>query len=497
MLKLQISNIKVIIFSIKEKRAMNSQEDRENMVYHFPPLSLLKERRCNSIGEQEVKENAIRIQQTLLSFGIRVQISNISVGARFTRYEIIPEMGVRIREIVKRENEIRIATAATDIHIEAPILGKSAIGIDIANKEVPIVTIREVIESREFKESSSDMAIAVGRNIVGEVIVDDIIRMQHLLIAGATGSGKTVCLSSLIMGILYKTDPDSVKMLMIDTKGVSLSIYNGIPHLIIPVVTNASKSLAALEWVRAEVEDRYKKFADIGMRDLEGYNKSDRVTRKIPRILVIIDDLSDIMASNKSEVEQLIVRIAQISRGAGVHFVIATQRPSTDVVTGLIKANIPSRMACSVFSAIDSRVILDERGAEQLLGNGDMLFKPQGCMKPIRVQGTYISDEEIEHVVEFWKNQCVSTGTIYDTEKRDENDVGYDPYFVKAGRLVIGRDKASIGMIQRIFKIGFNRAARIMDQLYEAGVVGEEEGTKLRAVLLSMDDFEELVEDMI
>ena len=331
---------------------------QENIPYHFPPVNLLKNERGNNIDVRELKENAIRIQQTFLRFGIRVQMTDISVGARFTRYEIVPAMGVRIREILKRENEIRIATAATDIHIEAPIPGKSAIGIDIANKEAPIVTIREIIESREFKESTSDMAFAVGRNIIGEAIVGDIVNMPHLLVAGTTGSGKTVCLSSMVMSILYKAHPNSVKMIMIDTKGVSLSIFNGIPHLLIPVVTDASKSLAALKWVLAEIENRYRTFADIGMRDLKGYNSSDKVSCKIPQILIMIDDLSDLMALHRNEAEQLIVRIA-----------------------------------FSVFSTIDSRVILDEKGAEELLGNGDMLFKPQGCMKPIRIQGAYISDE--------------------------------------------------------------------------------------------------------
>ncbi len=476
---------------------MNQQENLKQP-YYFPPLALLKKERCNNMDARELKENAIRIQQTFLQFGIRVQITDISVGARFTRYEIVPVMGIRIREILKRENEIRIATAATDIHIEAPIPGKSAIGIDIANKEAPIVTIREIIESREFKESASDMAFAVGRNISGKAIVGDIANMPHLLVAGTTGSGKTVCLSSMVMSILYKAHPNSVKMIMIDTKGVSLSIFNGVPHLLIPVVTDTSKSLAALKWVLAEIENRYRTFADIGVRDLKGYNKSDKALYKIPQILIAIDDLSDLMALHKSEAEQLIVRIAQISRGAGIHLVIATQRPSTDVLTGLIKANIPSRIAFSVFSTIDSRVILDEKGAEELLGNGDMLFKPQGCIKPIRAQGAYISDEEIEGVVNFLKNQFPLIEIIdHFVDKKKECDIDRDSYFIEAGRFVIERDKASIGMIQRLFKIGFNRAARIMDQLCEAGVVGEEEGTKPRSILMSMEDFEKLLEDMI
>lgn len=474
---------------------MNSQKNSEDTVYCFPPLSLLKERRCINTDEQKVKENAIRIQQTLLSFGIRVQILDISIGTRFTRYEIVPEMGVRIREIVKREDEIKLATAATDIHIEAPIPGKAAIGIDIANKEAPIITIREVIESREFREYPSDLTFAVGRNVIGKVIVDDIAKMPHLLIAGATGSGKTVCLSSIIMSILYKANPNNVKLVMIDTKGVSLSIYNGIPHLLFPVVTEAAKSLVALSWVISEVDERYRKFADFNVRDLRGYNMSDKIPYRMPQILILIDDLSDLMALYKDKAEQLIVRIAQISRGAGIHLIIATQRPSTDVITGLIKANIPSRIAFNVFSAIDSRVILDERGADQLLGNGDMLFKPQGCMKPIRIQGAYITDEEIENVVGFLKTQSTSTEVRFDFKKKCDAD--YDPYFVEAGRFVIERNKASIGMIQRLFKIGFNRAARIMDQLFEAGVVEEEDGTKPRAILMSMEDFQKYVENNV
>lgn len=477
---------------------MSPQEKRKGIVYYYPALDLLKEEKRNNIDKQDIKRNAIRIHQILLSFGIRVQISDIRVGSRFIRYEIVPETGIRIREIVKRENEIRIATAATDIHIEAPIPGKSAIGIDIARKDDPFVTIREVIESREFKESASNMPFAVGRNIIGEVIVDDMENMPHLLVAGATGSGKTVCLSSMIMSVLYKASPDSVKMIMIDTKGVSLTIYNGIPHLLIPVVTDASKSLAVLRWVILEIEDRYKKFAAFGVKDLKGYNKLDNSPYRMPQVLVIIDDLSDLMALYKSEAEQLIVRIAQMSRSVGIHLVIATQRPSTDVVTGLIKANIPSRIAFSVFSAIDSRVILDEKGAERLLGNGDMLFKPQGCIRPIRIQGTYTSDDEILNVVGFLKSQLISMRTHDgNVEKENESNIVYDPYVIDAGRFIINKDKASIGMIQRVCKIGFNRAAKIMDQLCEMGVVGKEEGTKPRKVLMSEEEFEKLIEEII
>lgn len=387
---------------------MDAKDGNKGKSYSFPPISLLNIGERNNINEEEIKTTAIRIQQTLLYFGVQVQISDISVSARFTRYEITPCVGVKIKDITRHENEIRMATAATDMHIIAPIPGKPAIGIDIANRQSSIVTIREIIESWDFKLCSSNLTFAVGMDITGKIIVGDIAKMPHLLIGGTTGSGKTVCLNSIIMSILYKAHPNDVRLIMIDTKGISLTAYNGIPHLLIPVVTESRKSLLALNWCISEMQERYKRFANCGVQDMRGYNNSVNSERRMPQILIIIDDLSDLMAIYKSEAEQLIVRLAQLSRGAGMHLVIATQRPSTDVVTGLIKANIPSRISFSVFSAIDSRVILDEKGAEELLGNGDMLFKPQGCKNPIHIQGVYISDEEILNVVDFMRNQMIS-----------------------------------------------------------------------------------------
>lgn len=481
---------------MQEEKIMNDQGT--NKVYRFPTISLLEKRKFNNVNIEEIRANAIKIQQTLFSFGIRARISDINMGTRFTRYEIVPELGVRIKEITRRENEIKMAVNTTAIHIEAPIPGKAAIGIDIANKESPVVMLREIIESKEFKEFPAYLACAVGKDILGKTVVADIAKMSHLLVAGATGSGKTIFISSLIMSILYKAHPDDVKLIMVDTKGASLNIFNGIPHLLIPVVTDASKSLALLEWVRAEVKDRYWKFSDFGVRDIEGYNKSDRVLCKMPRILVIIDDLSDLMALHRGEAEQLIVRIAQISRAAGIHLVVATQRPSTDVFTGLIKANMPSRVAFHVVSAMDSRIILDEKGAEHLMGNGDMLFKPQGCMRPIRIQGANVSDDEILNVVDFLKNQLISMETYKaNIEQKNESYIEYDQYTIEAGKFIIEKDKASIGMIQRIFKIGFNRAARIMDELCQLGVVGEEGGTKPRKILMSVEEFEKLIEDKL
>lgn len=482
---------------------MDKQEEMKNMKYYAPSISLLKKNACGEINEELLKTTAMMIQHTLSSFGIGVQITAINVGTRFTRFEIVPEMGTRVRDIVRRENEIKITTCATDIHIEAPIPGKAAIGIDIANRESSIITLREIIESKEFMEFSSNLTCAIGKDIIGNIVIADMTNMPHLLIGGTTGSGKTVFINSVIMSILYKANPNYVKMIMIDTKGISLNIYNGIPHLLTPVVTNPRKSLDVLRRVISEIGDRYKKFSDYKVRDIQEFNNLPIIHCTIPQILIIIDDLSDLMALYKSEAEQLIVRIAQISRAAGIHLVIATQRPSTDVITGLLKASVPSRIAFSVFSAIDSRVILDEKGAEKLLGNGDMLFKPQGYMKPIRIQGTYVSDEEISAVVDYLRNQTIGNKFNSDVENKFEgkieetnSNVLYDIYFEDAGRLVIQHDKASIGILQRVFKIGFNRAARIMDELYEAGVVGEELGIKPRKVLMSEEEFESLCLDI-
>ncbi len=490
--------------------------------YHFPPYNRLAKGKVNKNGNagRELKETAVRLQQTLATFGVKVTITDISQGPSVTRYELQPEQGVKVSKIVGLADDIKLNLAATDIRIEAPIPGKAAVGIEVPNKENSAVALRDLLESKEFREFPSNLAFAVGKDIAGKIIVTDIARMPHMLIAGATGSGKSVCINTIIMGILYKAHPDDVKLIMIDPKVVELSIYNGIPHLLIPVVTDPKKAAAALHWGVAEMTERYKKFADLNVRDLKGYNKKAESMRaagdaeapeKMPQILIIVDELADLMMVAPGEVEESICRLAQLARACGIHLIIATQRPSVDVITGLIKANMPSRIAFAVSSGVDSRTILDMVGAEKLLGKGDMLFYPQGYPKPARVQGAFVSDKEVSDVVDFLKNQEI--GNIYseDIEEKIKNigssvtsggsgaETGseYDQYFAEAGRFIIDKDKASIGMLQRMFKIGFNRAARIMDQLCEAGVVGEEEGTKPRKVLMSMDEFERLVEEII
>ncbi len=501
-----------ILYGLLVMREIKRMDAQKKITYQFPPLNLLKKGGPPKYNIELLKKTTLMIQQTLLNFGARTTVVDINVGTRFTRYELQPEQGVRIKDITCRENEIRIAIAAKSIHIEAPIQGKAAIGIDIPNESNNVVTIHEILESDVFQRFPSNLAFAVGRDITGNVVVDDIAKMQHLLIAGTTGSGKTVCIDSIIMSILYKANPTDVKLILIDTKMVSMSVYNGIPHLMIPVVTDAKKVCTALNWAVAEMGDRYKKFADIGARDLEGYNKEAEMGRKtsdgdslkkLPQILVIIDDLYDMVMANTKEVQECITRLTQSARPIGIHLVISTQRPSVDVISGLIKTNIPSRIAFSTMSAIDSRVILNESGAEKLLGNGDMLFKPRGYIKPVRIQGAYVSESEISDVVDFMRNQMLKYNQnnraienqikVIQSEPNKKFSYGEcDPYFIEVGKFVIEKDKASIGMIQRIFKIGFNRAALIVAQLEELGVVGAEDGTKPRRILMTMEEFENL-----
>ena len=491
--------------------------------YRIPPLSLLqKGKAATGDSSRELKETAMRLQQTLNTFGVKVTITDISQGPSVTRYELQPEQGVKVSKIVGLADDIKLNLAATDIRIEAPIPGKAAIGIEVPNKENMTVALRDLLESKEFQEFNSNIAFAVGKDIAGKTVVADIAKMPHMLIAGATGSGKSVCINTLIMSILYKAHPDDVKLIMVDPKVVELSVYNGIPHLLIPVVTDPKKASAALHWGVSEMEDRYRKFADYNVRDLKGYNKKietmpvpegEEAPKKMPQIVIIVDELADLMMVCPGEVEESICRLAQLARAAGIHLIIATQRPSVDVITGLIKANMPSRVAFSVSSGVDSRTILDMNGAEKLLGKGDMLFYPQGYSKPARVQGAFVSDKEVSDVVDYLKNQTL--GNVYnsyaeDIEEKIKN-IGSsggssgsgsgggndrDEYFEEAARFIIDKDKASIGMLQRVLKIGFNRAARIMDQLCEYGVVGEEEGTKPRKVLMSMEQFEQLLEEI-
>lgn len=485
--------------------------------YMFPPLSRLqKGQAATGDSTRELKETALRLQQTLSTFGVKVTITDISQGPSVTRYELQPEQGVKVSKIVNLSDDIKLNLAATDIRIEAPIPGKAAIGIEVPNKENMMVALRDLLESKEFKDFPSNIAFAVGKDIGGKTVVSDIAKMPHMLIAGSTGSGKSVCINTLIMSVLYKAHPEDVKLIMVDPKVVELSVYNGIPHLLIPVVTDPKKAAAALHWGVAEMEDRYRKFADFNVRDLKGYNKKvegiresgdETAPAKMPQIIIIVDELADLMMVSPGEVEESICRLAQLARAAGIHLIIATQRPSVDVITGLIKANMPSRVAFAVSSGVDSRTILDMNGAEKLLGKGDMLFYPQGYSKPVRIQGAFVSDKEVSDVVDFLKNQTLGNTYAEDIEEKIQNigasggtgtggDAERDEYFVEAARFIIDKDKASIGMLQRVLKIGFNRAARIMDQLCECGVVGEEEGTKPRKVLMSMEQFEQLLEEM-
>lgn len=485
--------------------------------YMFPPLSRLqKGAAVTGDSTRELKETALRLQKTLSTFGVKVTITDISQGPSVTRYELQPEQGVKVSKIVGLADDIKLNLAATDIRIEAPIPGKAAIGIEVPNKENMPVALRDLLESREFRDFPSNIAFAVGKDIAGKTVVADIARMPHMLIAGATGSGKSVCINTLIMSILYKAHPDDVKLIMVDPKVVELSVYNGIPHLLIPVVTDPKKASAALHWGVSEMDERYRKFADFNVRDLKGYNQKVESIResgdetapgKMPQIVIIVDELADLMMVCPGEVEESICRLAQLARAAGIHLIIATQRPSVDVITGLIKANMPSRVAFSVSSGVDSRTILDMNGAEKLLGKGDMLFYPQGYSKPARIQGAFVSDKEVSDVVDFLKNQTLGNTYAEEIEEKIKS-IGSssgssagggserDEYFEEAGRFIIDKDKASIGMLQRVLKVGFNRAARIMDQLCEHGVVGEEEGTKPRKVLMSMEQFEQLLEEI-
>ena len=483
--------------------------------YVFPPVSLLEKgtKNKNADSARQLKETALKLQETLKTFGVNVTVTDISQGPAVTRFELQPEAGVRVNKIVGLADDIKMNLAAKDIRIEAPIPGKAAVGIEVPNKENQAVAFRDLIESKEYKDFSSKLAFAVGKDIAGKTVVTDIAKMPHLLIAGATGSGKSVCINTIIMSLIYKAKPEEVQMIMIDPKIVELSVYNGIPHLMIPVVTDPKKAAAALNWAVAEMTNRYKKFADSGVRDLKGYNKiaegcTDGSMSVMPQIVVIVDELADLMMVSANEVEDAICRLTQLARAAGIHLIIATQRPSVDVITGLIKANMPSRVAFAVSSGVDSRTILDINGAEKLLGKGDMLFYPQGYTKPARVQGAFISDKEVQAVTDFLRNQGIETGfgeeiemQINSMQSQSGGSGGAsgdpfsdrDEYFAAAGEIIIEKEKASIGMLQRVFKIGFNRAARIMDQLCEAGVVGDEEGTKPRKVLMTKEQFEELL----
>lgn len=499
------------------RQEIQKKEEKPRKPYVAPPLELLKKGPGAASGqsEKEFKETAIKLQQTLRNFGVGVTVTNISCGPTVTRYELHPEQGVKVSKIQSLADDIKLNLAATDIRIEAPIPGKAAVGIEVPNKVNSIVYLRELLESPEIRQHPSSLAFAVGKDIGGQPVVADLAKMPHLLIAGQTGSGKSVGINTMIMSLIYRSSPEDVKLIMIDPKVVELSVYNGIPHLLIPVVTDPKKAAGALNWAVAEMMDRYQKFAQSNVRDLKGYNArvkslmeagdvpADQIPAKLPQLVIIIDELADLMMVASSEVEDSICRLAQLARAAGIHLVIATQRPSVNVITGVIKANVPSRIAFSVASGVDSRTILDMNGAEKLLGNGDMLFYPSGYPKPLRVQGAFVSDQEVSQVTDYIKEQNEDTGYDRSVEQKMNQGGGAggasggsdrDTLFFDAGRFIIEKDKASIGMLQRMFKIGFNRAARIMDQLAEAGVVGEEEGTKPRKILMSMEEFDAFTE---
>lgn len=507
-----------ILEEVKMGQPGTAPVQKPKHIHQFPPIDLLNAPGSGQMGDSDeaLQETAERLQMTLDSFKVKAVVTNASCGPQVTRFEVQPEPGVKVSKITGLADDIKLNLAAADIRIEAPIPGKAAVGIEVPNKAVAMVTLRELLDTEVFKKAASKVTFAVGKDISGQTVVTDIAKMPHLLIAGSTGSGKSVCINTLIMSILYKADPEDVKLIMVDPKVVELSIYNGIPHLLIPVVTDPNKALGALNWAVAEMEDRYAKFKDLAVRDLKGYNEKikdvaglgDERFQKLPQIVIILDELADLMMVTKGEVETPIVRLSQKARAAGIHLIIATQRPSVDVITGLIKANVPSRIAFLVSSQIDSRTILDTPGAEHLIGKGDMLFAPAGFLKPVRVQGAFVSDEEVNRVVGFLTRQY--EGNVYDEtlaekinsttaetkgeEPSKAEEDGKDEYFKEAARLIVRKKKASIGLLQRAFKIGYNRAARMMDQLCEAGIVGEEQGTKPRELLVDEVSVEELLE---
>ena len=505
-----------MVASARMAEDADGKEGSGNVVrpYQFPDIDFLNKPASPSFGQDDnASQNQAKLQKTLQSFGVNVKVNGFQRGPSVTRYEILPAPGVKVSKIVSLQDDLKLTLAAPDIRIEAPIPGKSAIGIEVPNKNRVTVTLRELIDTDAFRNQKSKIAFAAGKDINGNVVIADIQKMPHLLIAGATGSGKSVCINSIIMSILYHARPDEVKMIMVDPKVVELSMYNGIPHLLTPVVTDPKKAAGALNWAVAEMTRRYKLFASENVKEIKSYNhKAQKSNHEngvlmeiLPMIVIVVDELADLMMTTAHEVEDSIVHIAQLGRAAGIHLVIATQRPSVNVITGLIKANMPSRIAFAVSSGTDSRTILDMNGAEKLLGNGDMLYYPQGLTKPRRVQGAFVSDEEVGRVVNFLKDsnekpdynesisqqehQSSSFGSSQEEEQQDDRD----ELFEAAGRFLITSQKGSIGSLQRKFRIGFNRAARIVDQLEEAGVLGPEEGTKPRQVLMTIEEFESYI----
>ena len=478
---------------IKEKEVQNKR-----IIYKTPPLSFLASPivKSDSSNRKEILNNARIIEETMKNFGIDATVSHINVGPTITCYELSPAPGIKLSRIVSLSDNISLSLASSDIRIEAPIPGKAAVGIEVPNKSKDTVYFKDLITSKEFGDSDSDIPLVLGKDITGKVIVSSIDKMPHLLIAGATGSGKSVCINTIIMSLLYKSSPDDVKLLLIDPKVVELSVYNGIPHLLIPVVTDPKKAAFALNWAVGEMERRYKLFAQNNVRDIKSFNEKHAFDDgKLPKIVIVIDELADLMMIAAQEIEDYIARLAQMARAAGMYLIVATQRPSVDVITGTIKANIPSRISFAVSSQVDSRTILDMAGAEKLLGQGDMLFYPSSYSKPVRLQGAFISNNEVEKVVGFLQDQNV---THYDEDiidvvqnaKQADFD-NSDELLPEAVRIVVNEGVASISLLQRKLKVGYSRAARMIDEMELRGIVGGFEGSKPRKVLITEEDLED------
>ena len=480
----------------------------EDEHYEYPPVNLLTkgDKKTTKAGAKALTDTATKLQKTLYSFGVSAKVENVSVGPAITRYELRPAEGVRVSKIANLADDIALNLAAETIRIEAPIPGKQAVGIEVPNKEKEMVHLREVIESPEFENNKSKLSVALGKDVAGQNIIADIAKMPHVLIAGSTGSGKSVCINTIITSFIYNAKPSEVKLVMVDPKVVELSVYNGIPHLLIPVVTDPKKAAGALAWAVQEMDNRYKLFAEKGVRDLKGYNKAlekEELDGKLPQIVIIVDELADLMMVAAKDVEDSICRLAQKARAAGMHLVIATQRPSVDVITGLIKANVPSRIAFAVSSQVDSRTILDQVGADKLLGKGDMLYFPSGASKPTRVQGCFVDDNEVEKIVDFVKAngtatysedilESIENNNKSDKDLAEDKDDDSDEFLPEAIETVIEIGTASASLIQRKFKVGYARAARIIDQMEERGIISGYQGSKPREVLMSKERWAEL-----
>jgi S-DNA-T family DNA segregation ATPase FtsK/SpoIIIE len=481
------------------------EDDLPEIDWKLPSIGLLdtvtarRERMAD-----EIKRNVKIIETTLSTFGVACKVIGVNPGPAVTQYEIQPGPGVQVKRITALSNDLSLALAAAPLRIEAPIPGKSAVGIEVPNKSASLVTIREVLETAAFREGTHALALGLGNDVSGASIVSDLTRMPHLLIAGATGQGKSVCINALITSLLFQVTPDHLRLILIDPKRVELTGFNGLPHLALPVLVESHQAAAALRWAVAEMDRRYKMFSAEGVRNIAAYNDkaTQKLARHLPYIVIVIDELADLMMVAAGEIEELICRIAQLARAVGIHLVIATQRPSTDIITGLIKANIPSRIAFAVGSQVDSRVILDTGGAEKLLGRGDMLYQPVDAGKPTRIQGAFVSDPEVEAVVNFWKSQggprfmeeILEQGTGSEWERGETSERKLDPLFARAARAVAAEGSASVSLVQRKFNVGYSRAGRIVDQLAEHHVVGSYQGSKSREVLVTLPDVDELLE---